>query len=269
MANMNPEVSIVVESYNFGEGSGLDRLSLALDHAVRMANEYGNTEVVLVETTGDASVLHLLEETYPRIHMIDAVGLHYDVAKMKASAAAKGDFILFLDGDVIPGDGWMDAHLRTLRMDGVVATTGFTTYDGGYFGKLCTVMDFGFLLPPRAESVGCYAFNNTGFRKGLLEEVPPRRTDAVLLLRPCPDPRAQRNPRADGSRCPQHARAAPVLRGAVPPGIRPSRFVVGESRTPRGRASQERAASRSRLLPASGASRSPKTACSMARAGAN
>jgi hypothetical protein len=172
MTNMNPEISIVVESYNFGEGSGLDRLSLALDQAVRMANEHGNTEVLMAETTGDTAVRQLMDNSYPQVQVIDAVGYSYDVAKMKASAAARAAFILFLDGDVIPSDGWMDAHLRVLRSDGVVGTTGFTRYDGGYMGSLSTVLDFGFLLPPAAKAVGCYAFNNTGFRKGVLQEIP-------------------------------------------------------------------------------------------------
>jgi hypothetical protein len=165
------EVSVVVESYNYAEGSGLDRLALALRAATRMVNEHERGEVLLTDASGSPEIADLLERDFRQVRRIEAAGLEYDVAKALAAANASGDYVLYLDGDCIPGWDWLEAHLNRLRR-GEVATGGFTRYEGGFLPAVCTVMDFGFLLPRGERILSCYASNNSGFRRALLAEAP-------------------------------------------------------------------------------------------------
>ena len=169
---MAPEVSVVVESYTHGEGSALERLTLALEAAMRLAEEHGDGEVLLTDSSGDTAVADLLVRRFPTVRRIDATRLDYDGAKMKAAREAAGEYILYLDGDCVPGPGWLGHHLAALRSGDAEATGGFTRYDGGFLGAIYSIMDFGFLLPARARTLGCYAFNNSGFRRELLAAAP-------------------------------------------------------------------------------------------------
>lgn len=171
MRSRKAAVSVVVESYTHGEGSSLERVRLALESATVMIEEEGSGEVLVADSSGDASLSELLAREFPHARRIDAQGLGYDAAKMKAAAESDGQFVLYLDGDCIPAPGWLDRHLESLR-DGAVATGGFTRYDGGFFGVVESVMDFGFLLPAARRELPCYAFNNSGFRRELLLATP-------------------------------------------------------------------------------------------------
>jgi glycosyltransferase involved in cell wall biosynthesis len=166
-----PNVSIIVESYNHAEGSSLDRLAMSLRAALRTGAEHG-AEVLLADSSGDPELPAILVDDLAAVRCVDATGHPYDEAKAVAASQARGDYILFLDGDVIPDhDDWATAHVSVLR-NGAVATTGFTHYEGGYLQELCTVMDFGFLLPVEDRDARCYASNNAGFQAGLLRECP-------------------------------------------------------------------------------------------------
>jgi glycosyltransferase involved in cell wall biosynthesis len=171
---MEPAVSIVVESYTHGEGSSLERVTLALEAATAMAESSEGGEVLVADSSGDRALADLLRDRFPEARRIDAIGLGYDEAKMLAAAQARGRFVLYLDGDCIPAPGWLDQHLEGLR-DGAAATGGFTRYDGGFLGAVESVLDFGFLLPAERRALGCYAFNNSGFRR------------EVLLAQPLPE----------------------------------------------------------------------------------
>jgi hypothetical protein len=187
---MTCETTLVVESYTHGEGSATDRLRLALVAACRMGAGRGDVEVLVADSSGDPELPGLLDREFPEIRRIDATGLDYDSAKMKAAREGHGRYVLFLDGDCIPEPGWLDAHVEALER-GAAATGGLTCYDGGYLGALHTVLDFGFLLPVGDRVLGCYAFNNSGFRRDFLVDTPlpdgPMRchcfAHAQLLLR--------------------------------------------------------------------------------------
>lgn len=170
-AAASPEVSIIVESYNHAEGSSLDRLTLSLRAALRTARDHGSTEVLLADSSGDPDLRALLEGDLAQVRHVDASGHRYDDAKLVAVAQARGEYVLFLDGDVIPErDDWAARHVSSLRTG--PATSGFSRYEGGFFQRLCTVMDFGFLLPATERELRCYASNNAGFRAGTLVECP-------------------------------------------------------------------------------------------------
>lgn len=161
---MGSAVTIVVESYTHGEGSSLDRVALALEAATSMIERNENGEVLVADSSADPALAELLRQSFPAARRIDAAGLGYDEAKMKAAREARGEFVLYLDGDCIPASGWFDHHVQALRA-GAAGTGGYTRYDGGFLGAVESVMDFGFLLPAGERPLPCYAFNNSGFRR--------------------------------------------------------------------------------------------------------
>jgi glycosyltransferase involved in cell wall biosynthesis len=185
-----PEVSVVVESYNHAEGSALGRFALALESATELVGRHGDGEVLVADSSGDNDLVELLERRFPHVRRVDAKGLGYDRAKMRAAEDARGRFVIYLDGDCVPDPAWLERHLDGLR-DGAHATSGLTRYEGGFLAALEGVMDFGFLLPEAPRALACYASNNTGFRRELLLETPvpegPMRctcyAHAQLLLR--------------------------------------------------------------------------------------
>lgn len=168
---MELEVSLVVETYTHGEGSALERTATALGAAAEMVERHGAGELLVADSSGDPELAELLAARFPRARRVDAVGLGYDEAKTKAAVESRGRFVLYLDGDCIPEPGWLEPHLVELRAD-AAATGGFTRYDGGFLGALESVLDFGFLLPANERPLGCYAFNNSGFRREALLETP-------------------------------------------------------------------------------------------------
>jgi hypothetical protein len=167
-----PEVSVVVESYTHGEGSGLERVTQALRAATAMVDAHGAGEVLVADSSADPALAQLLEREFPNARRVDASGLGYDEAKLLAAEQARGTYVLYLDGDCIPSDGWLEHHLAALRA-GRAATGGFTRYDGGFLGAIGSVLDFGFLLPVESRVLDCYAFNNSGFRREVMLAAPP------------------------------------------------------------------------------------------------
>jgi hypothetical protein len=170
--SIQPEVSVVVESYTHGEGSDLERVTHALRAAVAMVDEHGAGEVLVADSSADPALAELLEREFPGATRVDAAGLGYDEAKLLAAKQARGTYVLYLDGDCIPSEGWLEHHLAALRA-GRAATGGFTRYDGGFLGAIGSVLDFGFLLPVQERVLDCYAFNNSGFRREVMLEAPP------------------------------------------------------------------------------------------------
>jgi hypothetical protein len=164
-----PEASIVVETYTHAEGGSTARLETVLREAARMVAEHGDAELLVLDLSGDEDEWQRLHAVVPEGRRVLGVGLGYDGGKAKAADEARGEFVLYLDGDCLPAPGWLEAHLKALRA-GIPATGGFTRYDGGFFGALCSVLDFGFLLPPVPRDLDCYASNNSGFRRELLVE---------------------------------------------------------------------------------------------------
>src|SRR5947209_2781036 len=97
-----PEVSLVLETYNYGEGSTPARLRRALHAATDMAARHGETEVLLADSVSDSVVRDILGREFPHVRHVDASGLDYDEAKLKAVSVARGRYVLFMDGDCVP-----------------------------------------------------------------------------------------------------------------------------------------------------------------------
>jgi hypothetical protein len=168
-----PEVSLVVESYNLAEGAAVERYRTVLRRAAAMVTDHGDAELLVADSEGDPALADLVETEAPGAILVDAKGLGYDEGKMEAAKRARGDLVVFLDGDCVPEPGWLAAHVEALR-DGCDVATGFTRYDGGWRGAVETVLDFGYTLPVTGRTVGCYSSNNASFRRAtLLATRPP------------------------------------------------------------------------------------------------
>jgi hypothetical protein len=171
---MSPiEVSIVVETHTLGEGGRLDRFERVLHAVHAMLPHHAGAEVLVADTGGAPEVRAILERAFPTVRRVDATGLGYDAAKMKAAEAARGTYVLYCDGDCLPAANWSEALLTRLRSGRAVACAGYMRYEGGFAAAVASVMDFGFLYPRTERALSCYASNSSGFvRDVLLREVP-------------------------------------------------------------------------------------------------
>jgi glycosyltransferase involved in cell wall biosynthesis len=160
------EFTIVTETFNLAEGTELSSLKRSFDVANAIAGQVpgGLAEVLLADVDGRPEIDRILAD-YPRTRKVDCQGLGYDAAKNRAAHAARGEFVVFLDGDCVPEPGWIDALLEPLRAGRALASCGFTRYEGRFWGAIQTVLDFGFLLPLKARSIGCYPSNNWAVRR--------------------------------------------------------------------------------------------------------
>jgi hypothetical protein len=165
------EFSVILETLTLCEGGSPERFRNVLAAAAAVA-EQANAEVLVADVCNSAKIEKMLEREFPRIKRVAAAGLGYDQAKSKAAEQASGPYLLFLDGDCIPEPDWHERLLAALRSGAVSACCGYTRYEGGFLAAVFSIMDFGFFYPLTARSVGCYASNNSAFRRDLLERVP-------------------------------------------------------------------------------------------------
>ena len=167
------DVAVIVESYNEGEHSSVERLAQALGAARREARAHGSARVMLADSGASEAVVGLLRDRFPEVERVPAGGAGYDMAKVRAAQAAGTPIVAYLDGDCIPAEGWLTELVRPIEEGRAVATAGFTRYEGGFLPRVASVLDFGFLLPVRERPVGCYASNNAAFATETLVAVPP------------------------------------------------------------------------------------------------
>jgi len=168
------EVTIIVETFNLGEGSFQPTLRRTLVAANRIAAERDGTEVLLADCSPAQDVGLQVASGLTHVRVIDCARQSYDESKATAIARSRGRFIVFLDGDCVPAKpGWLDAHLRTMRaLHGRVASFGFTQYERSFFQDILSILDFGFLQGESGDTCGCYACNNVAFPREVLEACP-------------------------------------------------------------------------------------------------
>jgi hypothetical protein len=170
----SPRVTVVVESYNHGEGTGLDLLASAIESARQAVAEYGSGEVLLADAVGEESVAALAAGRFPDVRVVTSPGAEYDEIKSLAAQAAAGTYVVFLDGDCRPAERatWLASLLAPLERGESIAAAGFTRYTGGFLASLLTLIDFGFLIPRVPRNLECYASNNSAFRRDDLVNAP-------------------------------------------------------------------------------------------------
>ena len=164
--------SLVVETYNYREGTSLESLRNALRVATSLPAPADGMEVLLADVTQEPKIAAVLEDEFPSVRRIDGAGLGYDEAKALAAREARGRYIVYLDCDCIPEPGWFEKLLAPLVEGRAVASGGFAYYPGGFFTSLYSMMDFGFLIPHRERHLGCYASNNSAFVRQVLLDIP-------------------------------------------------------------------------------------------------
>jgi glycosyltransferase involved in cell wall biosynthesis len=158
------DASIIVETYNYSEEPDAQLLRETVRAAVAIQREEPlRCEVLLADICGTPEILALLEE-FPEVRRIDTGNVPYDAAKHFSAELARGEYLLFLDGDCVPHAGWFDHHLNALK-GGADGTSGFTRYSGGFLSSISTVLDFGFLFPLARRALACYSSNNCAFRR--------------------------------------------------------------------------------------------------------
>lgn len=167
--------TIIVEGYTHSEGGSFERLGKSLTAAREMAQAHreGKGELIFLDLIGSKEIQNMMENRFPEFKPLDARGLSYDQAKTLAAHTAQGKYICYLDGDCLPVEKtWLSYHLNGLKRDDVVATGGLTRYDGGFWAKIHTIMDFGFLYPAGERVLQCYAFNNSAFERQWMLNIP-------------------------------------------------------------------------------------------------
>ena len=168
----NLDSTVVVETFNYLEGTSLDSVRKALRAASGLVAARVGIEVILADVSGEAEISRLVAEEFPNVRYLDAVGLGYDEAKARAAENARGRYVVYLDCDCIPQTGWFERIAAPLRSGAAMATAGFAWYGGGFWSKLQWLLDFGFLLPRQDRAMGCYPSNNSAFVRELLLRVP-------------------------------------------------------------------------------------------------
>lgn len=165
------EFSLVTESYNLAEGTALASFRETLRRATSEVDREGRGEVLVADVSGGDAAAAVIAE-FPLARRVPCEGLSYDAAKNRAAQAAHGRFVIYLDGDCVPQPGWLEALLGALREERASAVCGYTVYAGGYWAKLLSLLDFGFLMPAKAGPVGCYPSNNWGATREELLKFP-------------------------------------------------------------------------------------------------
>jgi len=168
-----PKVSFVIETYNLGEGTARDQFLSALNAAAAAARGCEG-EVIVVDVCGDPEIAAIIAKSALPVRVVEAVGLSYDDAKIKAASEARGDAVIYLDSDCEPDGPWHSELLAALRSHPDKAGVGgFTRYAGnGVISALMSVMDFGFLFPVCERPIACYAFNNAAFYRQTFIDCP-------------------------------------------------------------------------------------------------
>ena len=173
------EVTLVTEAYNLTEGMSYGSFEKATACLLDKVENSENTELILLDPSVDGISYHNRIRSVANSSLVQILrmpGASYDVLKNLAAKQARGDFIVYLDGDCLPEQSdWLENLLAPLRSGVAEASCGVTRYLGNStLIETCSILDFGFLLDVEdGEPVGCYASNNAAFTTRSRREVQP------------------------------------------------------------------------------------------------
>jgi hypothetical protein len=161
-------VSLVTEAYNLAEGQSEAAFVRALEAVNWIAAHEPQVEAIVLDPTPGKIAAPILADRFPQLRALHVPGLSYDGQKNAAAIAARGEFLVYLDGDCVPqGPDWLTQILSPFAQPQVHAVAGLTLYEGGdVTSKAMSVLDWGFLFEPNDNGdLGCYSSNNVAFRR--------------------------------------------------------------------------------------------------------
>lgn len=167
-------VTLVTEAYNLAEGQSEASFLRALRSVADISKRYRGVEVLVLDPTTEHVAAPILDQHHPSIKALHVPGQSYDGQKNVAAMAARGEFLVFLDGDCVPvHEDWLQRILSPFENEHIHAVGGLTIYEGEDLrSKAMTILDFGFLFEPNQQGhLGCYAFNNVAFRRAAYLQV--------------------------------------------------------------------------------------------------
>jgi glycosyltransferase involved in cell wall biosynthesis len=121
---MSPTVSIVIPCYN-----GAPFLRATIDSA--LAQTHPALEVIVVDDGSTDDSAAIASAFGSRVRVLTQANQGESVARNKGLAAARGDYIVFLDADDLLDAGILEAQLRSLEgVSNGVACAGFAFFTG-------------------------------------------------------------------------------------------------------------------------------------------
>jgi hypothetical protein len=169
-------VTLVTEAYNLAEGQSEAAFVRALEAVNRIATQDKDVEAIVLDPTPGNIAAPIIADRFPRLRARHVPGMSYDGQKNAAAMAARGEFLIFLDGDCVPkSPNWLTQILGPFAQPNVHAVGGLTLYEGDdAMSKAMSVLDWGFLFETGANGdLGCYASNNVAFRRQTYLSVMP------------------------------------------------------------------------------------------------
>jgi hypothetical protein len=177
-----PTLSVVIEFENAGR-IGCDRAGhmLAQLHRQLAGLPEGlidEAEILFVHRPGqvDEAWLRGAAESLGRwpgkLRYLPSSAAGYYEQKNEGAARAAGDIILFVDSDVVPEDGWLEALIEPLATGAAGIVAGATSVERR--GLYSTAMALGWIfpMPPPDQSLRrapLFYANNVAFRRELIE----------------------------------------------------------------------------------------------------
>jgi hypothetical protein len=168
------------------QARALRRQALAADGEERsLLQRFTEPVEVLVlfddEAVGEADVARIVHPIIPptdpnlELRLVAASGNEYYDQKNFGAQQAKGDFIVFLDSDVIPEDGWLQALLGSFEDPEVDVVCGNAYIDP--YSTFAKAFALAWFFPLRSDDGPVYPTqeffaNNLAFRREILERFP-------------------------------------------------------------------------------------------------
>ena len=167
------EVSLVTESFNLAEGQSFPAFAQTIAAFAVLLREQC-AEILVTDATGDPRIAELLARTGNSRLIPVSLDFSYDAQKNLAARAARGRYVVYLDGDCRPlRPDWLDLLLQPLRTGRAEASGGTSFYDDpSPTGIAMSIIDFGYTWERPGAAMDCYAANNVAFTTSLRCEVP-------------------------------------------------------------------------------------------------
>lgn len=181
-----PSISVVVEWENT-KTSELARaramLSTLFGQMHRLSNRFSAApELILVHDADHGAadqVLSQLKDELATFHgsvnVVEASGLDYYDQKNLGASHARNELILFVDSDIVPEEGWLEALMEAMILEGADVSAGLThvTKDSFYDKAFASFWFFPVAGEIKGRHVADgFAANNVLFRAKVAKENP-------------------------------------------------------------------------------------------------